>query len=169
MKRVLEWISAGFLLLMFLMVMTTVVFRNFLGLPSSWSQELSQYMFVIIVFTGSAAAMKDEKHISIDTIVFNLPPRGQRIARIVGRLLIAPFLYVLVTGSFHNIRATWGVYLPTVRWFRISWIYSIVMICGVLMSLYLVTNLIQDLRGRYQKNITVMGTDLSEVAEDSDQ
>ncbi len=169
MKRVLEWISAAVLLLMFIMVITTVVFRNFLGLPSSWSQELSQYMFVIIVFTGSAAVMKDEKHIRIDTIMFQLPPKAQRIARVIGRLLIAPFLYVLVTGSFHNIRTTWGVYLPTVRWFRIGWIYSIVMICGVLMSLYLVINLIQDLRGRYQTDINVMGTDLSEIGEDAGQ
>ncbi len=169
MKKVLETINGIVLFVMFLMVMVTVVFRNILRIPSSWSQELSQYIFVFIVFVGSAAIMQEEKHISIDTIVFQLPPIAQRVVRIIGRLCIAPFLYVLVSGSFHNISATWHTFLPTVPWFRIGVMYSIVMVCGLLMSFYLVVNLIQDLRGRYHSDIKIMGTDLNEIAEESEQ
>ncbi len=169
MKKVLEWIGAIVLALMFATVMTTVVFRNFLSLPSRWSVELSQYMFVIIVMTGAAAAMKDEKHIRIDTILFLLPEKVQRPVRILGRLLMAPFLYVLVSGSFHNIRATWYTYLPTVRWFRIGWMYTIVMVCGVLMSVYLLINLVKDILGKYEPEFSVMGTDISELGEDLDE
>lgn len=165
MKKVLETINAVVLLTMFIMVMITVVFRNILRIPSSWSQELSQYIFVFIVFVGSAAVMKDEKHISIDTVVFQLPPKVQRIVRIIGRLLVAPFLYVLVSGSFYNIGATWNNFLPTVSWFRIGIIYLVVLISGALMSFYLIVNLIQDLRGRYQADIKIMGTDLHAIPE----
>ncbi len=166
MRKVLETINAGVLLLMFIMVMVTVVFRNVLSISSSWSQELSTYVFVFIVFIGSAAVMKDEKHISIDTVVYHLPPKLQRIIRILVRLLIAPFLYVLISGSFHNIGATWNNYLPTVSWFRIGIIYVVVLVSGVLMSFYLIVNLVQDLRGRYQSGITVMGSDLNELGEE---
>lgn len=163
MKRVLETINGVVLFLMFIMVMTTVVFRNFLEMSSRWSQELSTYIFVFIVFIGSAAVMEDEKHISIDTLVYRFPSGVQRVIRIVVRLIIAPFLYVLVSGSFHNIRQTWGDYLPTVPWFRIGIIYVVVLVSGILMSFYLIVNLIQDIRGKRQSETAVMGTDLDEI------
>lgn len=166
MKKLLETLSALVLLLMFILVMVTVVFRNILKIPSSWSQELSQVMFVFIVFIGSAAIMKYEKHISIDTVVFQLPKEVQRIVRIIGRLLIAPFLYVLISGSFYNISATWNNYLSTVPWFRMGIVYLVVLISGVLMAFYLVVNMIQDIRGRYHTDIHIMGTDLSEITEE---
>ncbi|ORC31187.1 hypothetical protein B4O97_17395 [Marispirochaeta aestuarii] len=150
MKKVLELVNALVLLIMFLLVMTTIIFRNILEIPSSWSQELSEYIFVFIVFIGSAAVMKDEEHIGIDTVTILLPKKAQRIVRIIGRLLIAPFLYVLVAGSFPNIGATWNNYLPTVPWFRMGVIYLIVLISGIIMSYYLLHNLILDIRGLYK-------------------
>ena len=149
MKKVLEIINALVLLIMFLLVMVTVVFRNILQIPSSWSQELSEYIFVFIVFIGSAAVMKDEGHIGIDTVLMQLPPGVQRIIRIIGRLFIIPFLYVLIAGSFPNIAATWHNYLPTVPWFRIGAIYLIVLISGIIMAFYLLVNLVQDILGRF--------------------
>lgn len=169
MKKLLETLSAMVLLLMFILVMVTVVFRNILKIPSSWSQELSQVMFVFIVFMGSAAIMKFEKHISIDTIVFQLPKKAQRIVRIVGRLLVAPFLYILISGSFYNVSVTWDNYLSTVPWFRMGIVYLVVMISGILMALYLVVNMIQDIRGRYHTDIHIMGTDLSDITEEPKQ
>lgn len=169
MKRILETINAIVLLVMFIMVMITVVFRNVLRMPASWSQELSEYIFVFLVFVGSAAIMKEEKHISIDTVVFQLPPKLQRVVRVIGRLLIAPFLGVMIFGSFHNIGATWNNYLPTVPWFRIGIIYVVVLVSAILMAFYLVVNLIQDLRGRYHTDINIMGTDLHELGEEANQ
>ncbi len=152
MKKVLELANALVLLIMFLLVMTTIVFRNILQIPSSWSQELSEYIFVFIVFIGSAAAMKDEKHIGIDTVTLMLPSRFQRPVRIIGRILILPFLYVLVAGSIPNIQATWNNYLPTVPWFRMGVIYLIILISGIIMSWYLLYNLFLDIRGLFKSN-----------------
>ena len=93
--------------------------------------------------------MKDEGHIGIDTVIIQLPKKVQRIIRIIGRICVIPFLYVLVVGSFPNIAATWRNYLPTVPWFRIGVIYLIVLISGIIMSFYLLVNLVQDIRGRF--------------------
>ncbi len=165
MKKILESINALVLLIMFLLVMITVVFRNVLQISSSWSQELSEYIFVFIVFIGSAAVMKDEQHISIDTVVFQFPRKVQRVIRIIGRLLIAPFLYVMIVGSFPNIAATWNNYLPTVSWFRIGVIYLVVLIGGIIMAFYLVVNLIQDILGRFQPTTLVKETGAGTAAD----
>jgi TRAP-type transport system small permease protein len=149
MKKLLETINALVLLIMFLLVMVTVVFRNILEIPSSWSQELSEYIFVFIVFIGSAAVMKEQGHIGIDTVAVLLPAKAQRIVRIIVRISIMPFLYVLITGSFPNIAATWNNYLPTVPWFRMGVIYLVVLISGIIMAFYLLVNLVQDIRGKF--------------------
>jgi TRAP-type transport system small permease protein len=148
-KRALEAINAFVLLVMFLLVMVTIVFRNILQIPASWSQELSEYIFVFLVFIGSAAAMKEERHIGIDVITLIVSSNVQRILRIVARLLMIPFVYILVVGSIANIQATWNNYLPTVTWFRIGIIYLVVFVGGAIMLFYLLANLVLDIMGKF--------------------
>ena len=158
-KRFLEGVNAVVLLIMFLLVTGTVVSRNILKLPASWTQELSEYIFVFLVFIGSAAAMKEERHIGIDVVTLILPSPVQRVLRVISRILIAPFLIILVVGSIENIQATWNNYLPTAPWFRIGIIYLVVLIGGAIMLFYNLANLVLDAIGKFHPVTLVDQTD----------
>ena len=130
---------------MFIITVVTVIFRVFLGISASWSEDLAQFSFIFLVFIGSAAKMKDETHISISFLIDRVNPALQRLLRIVTRLLILPFLYFLVVGSWRNIVNNWGISLSTVRWMKIGYMYTVLFITGCIMILYVLKNLYTDI------------------------
>jgi TRAP-type C4-dicarboxylate transport system permease small subunit len=145
-KKFLEWLDAGILLVMFLATVTQIVFRILLRLPASWSVELARYLFVLIVFVGAAALMKDEAHIRIGAMTDRLPKTGQKVLRVIARLLIIPFVMIMTWGAYLNMVSTWQAVLPTIEWIRIGYIYLSICLCGMIMLFYLVSNLVYEFR-----------------------
>ncbi|WP_319558897.1 TRAP transporter small permease [Marispirochaeta sp.] len=145
MKRIIEGINSAILLCMFVITVITVIFRVFLGISASWSEDLAQFSFIFLVFIGSSAIMKEETHISISFLVDRVNPLLQRLMRIATRLLILPFMYFFVVGAWRNILNNWGISLSTVRWMKIAYMYSVLFVTGCIMILYLLINLYKDI------------------------
>jgi TRAP-type C4-dicarboxylate transport system permease small subunit len=145
-KKFLEWLNAVILLVMFLATVTQIVFRIILRLPSSWSVEFARYLFVLIVFVGAAALMKDEGHIQIGVMTDRLPETGKKVFRIIARLMIIPFVLIMTWGAYLNMVSTWQAVLPTIDWIRIGYIYLSICLCGMIMLFYLVSNLVHEFR-----------------------
>jgi TRAP-type C4-dicarboxylate transport system permease small subunit len=131
---------------MFLATVTQIVFRIILRIPASWSVELARYLFVLIVFVGAAALMKDEGHIRIGVVTDRLPETNKKIFRIVTRLIIIPFVLIMTWGAYLNMVSTWQAVLPTIDWIRIGYIYLSICLCGMIMLFYLVSNLVHEFR-----------------------
>lgn len=148
MKRYLEWLNAVVLLIMLTITMLSVTLRVVLKIPASWTESLAQYSFIFLVFIGSAAVMKEEGHITITVLVDRLSPTLQRIFRIVGRLLILPFVVMFTLGAFQATKLNWGTSLPTVGWMKISYMYMVLLGSGVIMTFYLLFNLYEDIVGK---------------------
>lgn len=143
----LEWLNGLILLIMFLATVTQIVFRTILRIPASWSVELARYLFVLIVFVGATALMKDEGHLQIAVVIDRLPEGAKKIFRFVTRLLILPFVMIMTWGAYMNTTSTWDAVLPTVSWIRIGYIYLAIFLCGMMMLFYLAVNLVHDLGG----------------------
>lgn len=150
MKNVLEKLNAAILLCMFGVTVLTVVFRSVLGISASWSEDLAQLTFILLVFLGAATVMADEGHIRINTLVDRFGERGQRTVRIVNRVLTLPFLVLFAIGAWDNAVANWEVELGTVEWIRIGHMYLALAATSVLMILYIVTNILRDVKGIYR-------------------
>ena len=148
MRKIIEGLNAVILLCMFIITMLTVVFRVFLRIPASWSEDLAQYSFIFLAFIGSAAIMQDESHIKITVLVDRTSTRVQKIFRIVGRLLMLWFLVIFTLGAWKNVRFNWIVELPTVAWMKIGYMYLVLFFSGIIMIFYLLLNLYYDLTGR---------------------
>ena len=149
MKKVLERVNAVVLLCMFVVTIMTVVFRVFLKIPASWSEDLAQYSFIFLAFIGSAAIMQDESHIAITVLVDRSTPAVRRILRIVGRIIMLPFLVIFTIGSWDNVKFNWTVELPTIHWMKVGYMYLILFIAGLIMTCYILANLYLDVTGRF--------------------
>lgn len=66
-----------FLIAMLCAIGTQVVARFVLGAPTVWAEELARYLLVSITMLGSASLLERNKHISIDILVNNLPPKAK--------------------------------------------------------------------------------------------
>jgi TRAP-type C4-dicarboxylate transport system permease small subunit len=145
-KSVLEKLNALLLFALFGITAAAVVFRTILGIPASWSEELGQYAFIFLVFIGAAAATADNAHISITSFVDRLGPRGRRACHLLQHALPIPFLVTFAWGAWLNVRANWGLELPTVAWMNVGYMYLCVMLSSVAMTGYLLRLFVRELR-----------------------
>ena len=148
MKRILEAVNAVILLLMLLITVGQILFRSFLRISASWSEELAMYCFAGIVFVGAVSLTGEDAHITITAFIDRLSPGALRWFRVAGRLITLPFLVLFTWGAFLNTSATIGTSLPTVEWMKIGYMYLVLFVSGVLMIGYLVANTVRDVVGR---------------------
>ena len=145
MKKVIERFNALVLLCMFIITTLTVIFRVFLKIPASWSEDLAQYSFIFLAFIGAAAIMEDESHIKITVVMDRLGEGPRKVFRVLGRLLMLPFLVIFSIGAYDNVRFNWVVEVSTVQWMKIGYMYLVVFLSGVIMTFYVLLNLYYDL------------------------
>ncbi len=157
-KKILEALNAIVLLFMFIITVLSVVFRSILKLPASWTEGLGQYSFIFLVFIGSAAAMRDEGHITITAVTDHLSPRLQKIFRILAKILILPFVVMFTAGAFQGTKLNWGISLPTIDWMKISYLYIVLFVSGIIMTFYVCMNLYWDLTGKNRSSSTPGGS-----------
>ena len=92
-------VLAVIVLLMSVLVMVTsyqVFSRYVLNHPLRWSEELSRYLLVWIVFLGAWAALKEGRHLGMDILSRHIPPRWRtRLGVVVDAVVLAFLIAVL--------------------------------------------------------------------------
>lgn len=146
MKSLLEKVNALVLLALLCVTIAAVVFRTTLGLPASWSDEFGQYAFIFLVFIGAAAAVADDSHLAISSLVDRLGRTGQHICRLLQCALPLPFLAVFAWGAWLNVRVNWGTELSTLPWMNVGYMYLCVLLSAIAMIVWLVLRGIRLLR-----------------------
>lgn len=87
---------AVMVILIFLQVVMRYVFQDSL----SWSEEVSRYFFLWIIWLGAAFATKKNAHISLDFVTRRLPKNGRIIAEILKNVLWLAFAIFLAYISW---------------------------------------------------------------------
>lgn len=117
--RLMDWV--GYILLVIfsiIMVLATflqVIFRYFLNQPLFWSEELSRYCFVWIVFVGAAIALKQGAHIGVDYFVKHLPFRFKTFLALLINCGITVFLILVIFQSILVVNVNMAQHSPAMR------------------------------------------------------
>jgi TRAP-type C4-dicarboxylate transport system permease small subunit len=127
------WI-VGALVVMVLTIITDVLLRETLSYPLTWNLEVAQYCLINLTYVGAALAYRHRAHISINTVTALLPARTQKWVDVVGRVLVLPFLVILVGSGLQILQKAKGV-TPTLR--LPIWVYYFPIFIGaVLLCFY---------------------------------
>jgi TRAP-type C4-dicarboxylate transport system permease small subunit len=110
--RGLEWLIAGMLALMVLLVFGNVVLRYALNSGITVSEEVSRWLFVWMTFLGAVVALKDHGHLGTDLLVSRLGPTGKRTCLVIGQLLMLYVTALLFQGSLAQARINLEVEAP---------------------------------------------------------
>ena len=153
MKRIIEWINAILLFMIFAIIVMEILFRGVLRIPISWTDELSRSVYIIMVFLGASLALRDRSHITVDIVIRLIPESAKLVLRIISSLLMFPFIVFMVLGAVESMRRFWTIAIATVRWLTMGHLYLIVVISGVLMIFYIALNMIDDIRSIKKKVI----------------
>ena len=148
--RRLTWLVERALMLLCilisLVVFLQVLFRYLLRQPLFWSEELPRYLLIWMTFLAAALAQKHDAHINISLALSRFPERARRAVRIFAHLVVLGFLGVLVySGALvTNITAH---HRSTALQIPMGLVYAALPVGATLMALYLLLQIVRDVRG----------------------
>jgi len=134
-ERVLAALCVLAFVAMFVLGIATVVFRFLLESSLAFPDELIRYLFIWLVFLGSAIAFRRNMHAAIGLLVARLPAGTKRIALLAATILSAGF-FVLVghAGIQLTIRAAPQI-SPALE-VSMAWVMAAVPVGMGLLALY---------------------------------
>ncbi|MDR1576115.1 MAG: TRAP transporter small permease [Treponema sp.] len=138
--RGVEILIAFFLAVMIILVFMNVVFRYLFSKGFAWSEEIARLCFIYLVYLGSIGAMRDNRHLLIDSILGRVPVFLQKIIYALIQLCIIWLMGILSLGS-------WGLALQNLNdnWvatkFPTFLVYASGLITGIAIGIIALANL----------------------------
>jgi len=107
--RVLDGITLLLLTVLLLVVGAQILTRYVLNYSLFWSEELARYLFIYLVFIGSAIVMRRNGHIQVSVFVERLPSGVRRGLAIVSDLLLLSFTVIVLIHGVRLAAMVWTV------------------------------------------------------------
>jgi TRAP-type C4-dicarboxylate transport system permease small subunit len=153
--KMLDAISALFLLLMVILVFGNVVLRYGFNSGLAVSEEVSRWLFVWITFLGSIVAMREHQHLGTDMLVSRLPTAGKKACLIVSLLLMLYVCWLLFSGSVQQTQINWDVTAPS-SGASVAIFYATGIVFAVSAGLFILIDLYRVLTGQIRDEDLVM-------------
>lgn len=105
--KVLRWLDDNFeaiimsstLLLMSGIIAIQVFFRYVLLNSLAWSEEVSRYLFIYMIYFGISYGVRKSRHIKIDFLISLFSDRGKKVLALVSDALFLAFAVVITTQA----------------------------------------------------------------------
>ena len=162
--QLLDWLIAGFLAIMVILVFGNVVLRYGFNSGITVSEEVSRWLFIWLTFLGAVVAIKERAHLGTDMFVSRLPVWGKKICLVLGHLLMLYLTWLFFSGSLDQARINWDVKAPATG-ISVAVFYSAGIAFSVCAAVLLVFELVLALSGRLSEDELVMVTESEEQAE----
>ena len=119
-----DWAGVGLMVAMLTIMGLQVCLRYVFGTSLPWSEELSRYLLIYMVYVGAAVGVRNRSHIRIDIIDTVLSNRLTiALRRIVDILVLAYLAYVAFT-AVEVALVSWQTPSPALRismgWFILA-------------------------------------------------
>ena len=151
MKTFFRWFDRSIYALMFLCIagfvvisFLQVIFRFVLNDSLYWSEEISRYLFVWMVFLGSGVALLHRRHITIDLIPNLIPKKGRKIYNLCIDALVIAFAGFIVFYGYRFAVRGMRQGSPAVQ-IPLGYIYYGIVVGGVIMIINCLRAALADL------------------------
>lgn len=147
--------AMGYVLMAMLAVMTAIIFwqvfsRFVVGSSLAWSEELSRFLMIFMIFIGASIALRGNELISVELLLERLAGTSRKILVIIIQLVSIVFFIILIkygyamAESFSNQKApSLGVSMQI--------IYLSLPLGGVLMLINSIACMIEEFVGKGEK------------------
>jgi len=145
-RRGLEYLCAGLLLIIVALVFSNVVGRYFLHAPIRWSDEVVQFLFLWLSYLGALAALMGGRHYSFPNVINMLPANLRLAAKTVSDLIVLAMLAILVWGGVVLVDLLHYQRSPAID-LPVYYVYAALPLVSFLMALVIIGQIIARLRG----------------------
>lgn len=123
-----------------LLVLAQVYTRYLTTNSLTWSEELSRFLMIWLVFLGSVHLYKNDGHIWVENFVDLLPQKIKMLVLICADLAVISFFGIIASGALALLPTTHTQYSPALN-IPMSYVYSIVPLSMIFSLLIAAKNL----------------------------
>jgi len=127
---------------------TTVIFdiiTREIGRPWLWLQEVTSTFFIYAIFTGTAVATRRNDHLYLTAVADSLVGTARTVVEVATRLVVLGVaLCFIYFGWLNFLRGFSSFRMPSMT--PIASLYAAIPICGVLVALFTIEQLVNGLR-----------------------
>jgi TRAP-type C4-dicarboxylate transport system permease small subunit len=131
-ETVIRYMVLILLVLMVIIVFANVVTRYYLHFSLAWSEEVTRFMLVWLVFLGSFLAYINDEHLGLDILVKKMPPTLRKIVTLITNGLVIFALYAVLEGGYLMMVANFDWLSPAAE-IPQGYVYIVIPICCGLM------------------------------------
>ena len=142
-----ETILAVLMVLITVDVLAAVVFRYVLQMPLGFYDELARFLFIWVAFLGAVVGVRRRGHFAIHLLGHRLPARLLRALSLLIYLGTLAFAGLLVEEGIKIVQLTSPQLSPAME-ISMAYLYAVLPVSGALMILYLIPQIVQELRGQ---------------------
>jgi TRAP-type C4-dicarboxylate transport system permease small subunit len=110
-----QWLVIALMATMATLVFVNVVSRYVFNYSIIWVEELTQYQMIWIAYLGAGLALREGRHVAVDTLQDLLSPRLRRHLRLLIWLALVAFLLALTILGFQIAAFTWNQETPVMN------------------------------------------------------
>jgi len=145
--RSLEWVLISILGLMVVLVFGNVVLRYGFNSGITFSEEVSRFLFVWMVFLGSVLMLRDNGHLGVHTVTKLLPLAGKKICKLLSDVITLACCVLLSIGGWQIIKLNM-VNIAPISGVPIGIVYMACLFCSVGMGILLIGSIYRLLTGK---------------------
>jgi TRAP-type transport system small permease protein len=145
--RSLEWLLIVMLGLMVILVFGNVVLRYGFNSGITFSEEVSRFLFVWVVFLGAFLTLRDSGHLGVYTLVKKLPMTGKKIFKFINDLTVLACCVLLTHGIWRVVKLNLANIAP-VSGISLGIVYVVCLISSAAMCFFLLYSLYRLLTGK---------------------
>ncbi len=145
-RAVLYWFSVSSMTVMLAIIFIQVIARYLFNHSFEWSEELARFLFVWVVFLGSALIMGESGHLAVQFLPTKFKGTGFGLfLEIFTNVCSYVFILLLLTQ---------GAKMTSIMTFQtapglgisMSWVYAVIPLSAALMLLYLIKDSLMIIR-----------------------
>jgi TRAP-type C4-dicarboxylate transport system permease small subunit len=143
-NKVLEVITAIFVGLITVLVLSQVLFRYILEQPLAWSEEFSRYCLIWLVLLGFSILVRKNKHIAVTYFQSLFSDKIQRVIRIIVHFIIAFFCLILIFFGY-DLAMRAMIQISPASGISMGYVDLVIPITGVISLLFTIEHIAREI------------------------
>lgn len=135
-EKVLLAAASVLFIVIFFVSVAEIILRNVFSCSLLWSQDLCNLLASWAMLLGGAALIHRDDHLVVDFLVKAMPGRVQQILRLLTRLILLYFCFVLGYHGANVVSVKMGLFYTSLRW-PTGWAYMSLPVFGLTSALFL--------------------------------
>lgn len=145
--KAMEWLLIAILGWMVILVFGNVVLRYGFNSGIVFSEEVSRFLFVWMVFLGSVLMLKENGHLGVHTFTKKLPLAGKKFFKFLSDFITLACCVLLTIGGWKLVTMNMANIAP-VSDIPLGVVFIAVLVCSVGMGMLLLNSIYRLLTGQ---------------------